>query len=104
MPDGRCVEFTLKNDEFTDKDFDKTEFKRGLDLMASSKAIPPTYNDEGASLVLSVLKVRCLQSLHHRSGLAQASSSSLFVEGGTKAQLLSCGISTWSYLWLAIGI
>jgi hypothetical protein len=47
MPDGRCVQFTLKNDEFTDDDFQRPQFKRGLDLMASSTANPPTYKDKG---------------------------------------------------------
>jgi hypothetical protein len=57
MPDGRCVQFTLKNDEFTDDDFHRPQFKRGLDLLASSETIPPTYKDDGTSLVLSVLMV-----------------------------------------------
>jgi hypothetical protein len=57
MPDGRCVQFTLKNDEFTDDDFDRPVFKRNLDLLACSKATPPTYRDDGTFSNFSILRI-----------------------------------------------
>lgn len=45
MPDGRCVQFDFKNDEFTEADFDQPDFKRGLELLASARAIAPEYRD-----------------------------------------------------------
>lgn len=49
MPDGRCVQFDLKNDEFTENDFNQPEFKRGLDLLASALPVAPKYKDSGSS-------------------------------------------------------
>jgi len=48
MPDGRCVQFDLKNDEFTEEEFSQPEFMRALDLLASAEAIAPEYKDSSS--------------------------------------------------------
>jgi hypothetical protein len=52
MPEGRVVEDTFQNFEFTEEDFDKPTFMRGLNLFACNSETAPEYKDSSIRLLL----------------------------------------------------